>query len=73
MNNPIPYFIMCILTYIRPILEYGSSVWNPHSNYIWYNDLLEKVQRNVTNKPFSQCRTIAELALAYKIINHIIR
>ena len=43
------------LTYIRPILEYGSSVWNPHSNYIGYNDLLEKVQRNFTKKLFYRC------------------
>ena len=43
------------LTYIRRILEYGSSVWNPHSNYIGYNDLLEKVQRNVTKKLCYRC------------------
>ena len=50
------YALLCAyLTYIRAILEYGSSLWNPHSNCIGYNDLLEKVQRNCIKQLFYRC------------------
>ena len=55
ITNQYSPLVCAYLTYIRPILEYGSSVWNPHSNYIGYNDLLEKVQRNFTKKLFYRC------------------
>ena len=55
MTNQYSPLVCAYLTYLRPILEYGSSVWNPHSNYIGYNDLLEKVQRNVTKKLCYRC------------------
>ena len=43
ITNDYSPLVCAYLTYIRPILEYGSYVWNPHSNYIGYNKLLEKV------------------------------
>jgi predicted nucleic acid-binding Zn ribbon protein len=36
------------VTYIRPILEYNSSVWNPTKKYLI--DQLEKVQRRYTKR-----------------------
>ena len=47
--------VCAYLTYILPIIEYGSSVRNIYCNYIGYNDLLEKVQRNFTKKLFYRC------------------
>ena len=39
------------ITYIRPILEYNSIIWNPHE--IFLIDLIENVQRNFTkNIPY---------------------
>ena len=52
ITNQYSPLLCAYITYIRPILEYFSSVWNPHCNYIGYNDLLEKVQRNFTNNYF---------------------
>jgi hypothetical protein len=36
------------ITYVRPILEYNSIVWNP--GFIYLIDLLEGVQRNFTKR-----------------------
>ena len=36
------------ITYIRPILEYNSRIWNPSS--IQYVDLIEGVQRRFTKR-----------------------
>ena len=36
------------VTYIRPILEYNSIVWNPGLNYLI--DLIESVQRNFSRR-----------------------
>jgi hypothetical protein len=36
------------VTYIRPILEYNSVVWNPH--LIHLTDLIENVQRNFSKR-----------------------
>ena len=37
---------LAFITYIRPLLEYNSIVWNP--NYIYLIDLIENVQRKFT-------------------------
>jgi len=34
------------ITYIRPLLEYNSAVWNPYQ--IQHKNVIEKVQRNFT-------------------------
>ena len=40
------------ISYIRPILEYNSSIWNPGSNYIGNSIKLEKVQSYFTRTAF---------------------
>jgi hypothetical protein len=37
---------LAFITYIRPLLEYNSIIWNP--NYIYLIDLIENVQRKFT-------------------------
>jgi hypothetical protein len=39
---------LAFITYIRPLLEYNSIVWNP--DFICLIDLIEKVQRNFTKR-----------------------
>jgi ribonuclease P/MRP protein subunit RPP40 len=39
---------LAFITYIRPILEYNSIVWNP--NFIHLIDLIENVQRNFSKR-----------------------
>jgi hypothetical protein len=39
---------LAFITYIRPVLEYNSIVWNP--NLIHLIDLIENVQRNFTKR-----------------------
>jgi hypothetical protein len=36
------------ITYIRPLLEYNSNIWNPKQ--VYFIDLLEGVQRAFTNR-----------------------
>ena len=36
------------ITYVRPVLEYCSNVWNPH--HVKYIDLIENVQRHFTKR-----------------------
>ena len=36
-------------TYIRPLLEYGSSIWNRGKDFIGRNKLIEKVQHKFTS------------------------
>ena len=38
----------CYVTYIRPLLEYNSNIWNPCNIYII--DKLEKVQRQFSKR-----------------------
>ena len=40
---------------MRPILEYNSSIWNPHTNYIGNAKSLERVQRLFTKRLFYRC------------------
>jgi hypothetical protein len=56
------------ITYIRPILEYNSIVWNP--TYIHLIDLVENVQRNFTKRipslsslPYSERLALLDLDL----------
>jgi hypothetical protein len=39
---------LAFITYIRPLLEYNSIVWNP--DFIYLIDLIENVQRNFTKR-----------------------
>jgi hypothetical protein len=36
------------ITYIRPILEYNSIVWNP--SFIYFIGVIENVQRNFSKR-----------------------
>jgi len=51
----------CIQTYVRPILEYASSVWNPH--LLKHINALEGVQRHFTKRHLSYEERLACLEL----------
>ena len=40
---------------MRPILEYNSSIWNPHTIYIGNAKALERVQKLFTKRLFYRC------------------
>ena len=40
---------------MRPIQEYNSLIWNPHTNYIGNAKAIERVQRLFTKKLFYRC------------------
>ena len=40
--------VKAFITYVRPLLEYCSSVWSPHHQYLI--DKIESVQRNFTKR-----------------------
>ena len=46
-------YIHTFNTYIRPILEYNSPVWNPHLQF--QIDKLEKIQRHFIKRAFEKC------------------
>ena len=49
------YFFYKLISYVREILEYNLSIWNPHTNYIGNAKALEKVQRLFTKRLFYRC------------------
>jgi len=66
---------------VRPILEYASTIWDPHTNL--NIDLLESMQRsdarffyNMLNQfslpTLQERRKINELTIMFKIINNLI-
>ena len=40
------FLVKAFCTYVRPLVEYCTSVWNPHFNYLI--DKVERVQRHFT-------------------------
>ena len=34
ITNDYVFLLQAYIRYVRPILEYNSSIWNPHTNYI---------------------------------------
>ena len=51
-----PYYITkAYTTYVRPLLEYGSSIWNPGSIFIGLKNSIEKVQKKFTKRIFYRC------------------
>ena len=45
---------LAFCTYVRPILEYGSSVWNPHHKYLFGR--IEKIQNKFTKSIHSHAK-----------------
>ena len=33
ITNDYVFFVQAYISYVRLILEYNSSIWNPHTNY----------------------------------------
>ena len=48
MTRDLQFMRKAFITYIRPLLEYNSCVWNPHQKE--YINLIEKVQRRFTKR-----------------------
>ena len=74
------YLVEAYTTYIRPLLEYGSSIWKSGNDYIGLNKLIEKVQHKFTKRIYFRCNFIkyekrrlrADLILAFKILNNLV-
>ena len=52
------YLVKAYTTYIRPLLEYGYSIWNPGKDFIGLNKLIEKVQNKFTKRIYFRCNFI---------------
>ena len=46
-------YVKLFNTYIRPLVEYNSQIWNPHLKK--HIDKLERIQQNYTKKVFERC------------------
>ena len=47
-NREVSFLKKAYITYIRPLLEYNSNIWNP--TQVYFTDLLESVQRGFTKR-----------------------
>ena len=52
------YLVKAYTTYIRPLLEYGSSIWNPGNDFSGLKKLIEKVQHKFTKRIYFRCNFI---------------
>ena len=48
-------YIIALKSYVRPLLEYASTLWNPHRCGSNNNEMIEKFQRNYTKRVFYIC------------------
>ena len=55
ITNDYVFLSQAYISYVRPILEYNSSIWNPHTHYIGIAKALERVQRLFTKRLFYRC------------------
>ena len=55
ITNDYVFLLQAYISYVRPILEYNSSIWNPHTIYIGNAKALERVQRLFTKRLFYRC------------------
>ena len=57
--NDYCYLTKAFITYVRPLLEYNSCIWNPSNIYLEYifrpTNKIEKVQRTFTKRLFYIC------------------
>ena len=58
ITNDYVFILQAYIHYVRPILEYNSSIWNPHTNYIGNAKALERVQRLFTKRLFYRIYSI---------------
>ena len=52
------YLVKAYSTYIRPLLDYVSSIWNPGKDFIGLNKLIEKVQHKFIKRIYFRCNII---------------
>ena len=52
------YLVKAYTTYIRPLFEYGYSIWNPGKYFFGLNKLIEKVQHKFTKRIYFRCNFI---------------
>ena len=51
--------IISYKSFVRPMLEYYSTVWNPYMparHYLGMTDQVEKVQRSFTSRVYQRCQ-----------------
>ena len=51
--------ITCYKSFVRPMLEYCSTIWNPYipaRHYLGMTDQVEKVQRYFTRRVYQRCQ-----------------
>ena len=53
--NDYCYLTKAFITYVRPLLEYNSCIWNPSNIYVGLQNKIEKVQRTFTKRLFYRC------------------
>ena len=65
------FILKAFITYVRPIVEYNSSLWNPSKRNSMNCVKLEKVQRRFTKRLFSICNLglIMIIMLGYLNLN----
>ena len=55
ITNDYLFLLQAYISYVRPILEFNSYIWNPHTHYIGNSKALERVQRLFTKRLFYRC------------------
>ena len=58
ITNNSYYLVKAYTNYIWPLLEYGSSIWNPGKDFIGLNKLIKKDQHKFTKRIYFRCNFI---------------